>query len=246
MALAAVVFDLDDTLAVTERDRATLLEEATAAVGAPPIAREEYLDAHGRDLGRETREPIFAALLDGREKGSDGTASATPTASTTPAALATAYREAVEGALAPVPGAAALVRELRTEYRVGLLTDGPVAAQEGKLAALGWGDLFEAVVVTGALGAGKPDGHAFRAVLDALGASAAETVHVGDHPTHDVRGAKAAGLLAVQVLAESDEADPAADAAVERDRLAGRLPAVLAGFARAGREQPSGRETGRR
>ncbi|PSP88222.1 HAD family hydrolase [Halobacteriales archaeon QS_4_69_34] len=240
MALAAVVFDLDDTLAVTERDRATLLEEATAAVGAPPIARGEYLDAHGRDLGRETREPIFAALLDGREEGSDGTASATP------ATLATAYREAVEGALAPVPGAAALVRELRTEYRVGLLTDGPVAAQEGKLAALGWADLFEAVVVTGVLDAGKPDGRAFQAVLDALGTSAAETVHVGDHPEHDVRGAKAAGLLAVQVLAESDEADPAANAAVERDRLAGRLPDVLAGFARAGREQPSGRETGRR
>ena len=59
----AVVFDLDYTLAVPERDRATILAEAAQAAGAPPLSREAYLEAHRRNLTRETREPIFADLL---------------------------------------------------------------------------------------------------------------------------------------------------------------------------------------
>lgn len=214
--VAAVGFDLDYTLAVPERDRSTLLADAVEAVDAPDISRDDYLDAHGEYLTAETRAPIFDALLP---------ADADPTATE----LARAYRDAVEEALVPLPGAADLVRDLRADYRVGLLTDGPVRAQYGKLETLGWTELFDAVVVTGDLPAGKPDPRTFAALLDELDAAPPETAYVGDHPEADVRGALDAGLRAVQVVYEGDpDPVPDADAVIERDRLCDDLPGVLA------------------
>ncbi|MFC7046595.1 HAD family hydrolase [Halobacteriaceae archaeon GCM10025711] len=216
MTLTAVAFDLDYTLAVPVRDRAAILADAVDAVGAPDISRAAYRQAHLDSHTHETRAPIFADLLDERDGDVD------------PADLADAYRAAIADALVPVDGAESLVCALRDDYRVGLLTNGPVTAQRDKIETLGWTDLFDATVVTGDLVAGKPDERAFRAVLDELGTAPAETVYVGDEPDVDVAGAKDAGLLAIQVVYEGGpDPDPRADAHVDRDHLADRLPAVL-------------------
>jgi len=213
----AVGFDLDYTLAVTAHPRQALLDEATAAVGTHDISRQAYLDAHATDRATETRAPIFEQVL--RED-----------AEVTPEAVATAYREAIEAALEPVPGAQALIRDLRTDYRVGLLTDGPLVAQQGKLDTLGWTDLFDAVLITGALAAGKPDEGAFKRLCSALDADPGETVYVGDRPEVDVGGAAAAGLRTVQVLYPAGpDPHPDADATVERAELVERLPGMLRG-----------------
>ncbi|MFB6281102.1 MAG: HAD family hydrolase [Haloferacaceae archaeon] len=225
----AVSFDLDDTLAVTRRDRATLLREACEAVGAPVLSREAYLDAHADNLTAETRAATFAALLD--ERGVEGV---------DPAALAAAYRERVNDALVPVPGAAGLLADLRERYRVGLLTNGSVRAQRAKVERLGWTDAFDAVVVTGDLPAGKPDPRAFAAACDALGAAPERTVHVGDDPEADVGGACGAGLRAVHVLGGDDRPDPRAVAHVRRAALADDLPGILRAQ---DRDEGSGRET---
>lgn len=216
----AVGFDLDYTLAVPARDRETLFREALEAVDAPSISRAEYRRAHGADLATETREPIFAALLEDYDADTD------------PAALSGAYRERILDAMVPVPGAEDLVEELRRDYRVGLLTDGPYRAQHSKLEVLGWTDVFDAVVITGTLPAGKPDPRAFAALLDELDAEPATTAYVGDYPEADVVGAKAAGLTAIQVVSDDGpDPHPRADAAVEREALSRELPAVLAGLA---------------
>lgn len=216
MAVSAVAFDLDYTLAVPERDRQTLLDEATSAVGAPRFSREEYLAAHRRNLTGETREPIFEDLLD---EGSD----------VSPAALAKSYHEAITNALVPVAGVETLIETFREDYRVGLLTNGPVRAQRAKLDALGWTGIFDAVVITGTLAAGKPDERAFGALTEALESAPEKTVYVGDHPEADVAGAHAAGLHTVQVT-DNGEAVPEADASVERDVLAARLPELVESF----------------
>lgn len=217
MPIRGVAFDLDYTLTVPTRDRETLLSEAVAAVGAPAISREEYLATHRAHLTDESREPIFSDLLGRRETEAD------------PGALATAYREAVTGALVPVEGVERLLESLREQYRVGLLTNGPARAQRAKLERLGWTDSFDAALVTGELPAGKPDGAAFEALVDALGTEPAETVYVGDDVRDDVGGAADAGLLPVQVLsAEGPPVDPRAVAAVDRGSLSRDLPDLLA------------------
>ena len=217
MPLDAVGFDLDYTLAVPNRDRQTLLDEAVAATDAPRLSREEYLAAHREHLTAETREPIFDALLEGRRTGA------------TAGDLTAAYRERVTESLVPVPGIESLLAALTEEYRVGLLTNGPVVAQTDKVRALGWEDVFDAIVITGALKAGKPRPEAFEALLDELGTVPGRTAYVGDDVEADIAGAAAAGLHPVQVLFPGGpDPDPRAAAHVDRDALPERLFDVLA------------------
>ena len=212
--LRAVAFDLDDTLAVTARDRETLLRRAAERADVrPTFDREDYLAAHRQYSGTESRRPVFEALLDG--DGADA------------GAVTRAYREAVGEALEPVSGAAEAVRGLRERYRVGLLTDGPEETQRDKLRRLGWADAFDVVVVTGAVEAPKPDPAAFEALCEALEADPAEVAYVGDDPERDVAGAADAGLVPIQVLYDGGpEPHPSAAGTVEREALSG-LPAVL-------------------
>lgn len=222
MGLSAVAFDLDYTLAVPARDRQTLLDEATEAVGAPPLTREAYLGAHDDNLTTETRTPIFESLLEGAETEA------------TPTDLAVAYRERVTASLVPVAGVERLVADLRRRYRVGLLTNGPAVAQRDKLTALGWTDAFDVALVTGELDAGKPDIEAFAVLLDALDSAPDETAYVGDDVAADIGGAADAGLLPIQVCFPGGAApDPRAVAHVDRDELADRLPEVLADLSKA-------------
>lgn len=215
--MKAVGFDLDETLATTARDRATILAEASERADGPDLSREEYLQAHAAHSGDASREPVFDALLDDRD--TDATAGE----------LAAAYRTAIEESLEPIPGAVGLLEGLRSEYRVGLLTDGPVDAQRAKLAALGWTDLFDATVVTGALGEPKPDPGAFAALADALDVPVEAVVYVGDHPENDVAGAAAAGMAPVQVRYEGGpDSHRAAVATVRRECLVADLPGIVA------------------
>jgi putative hydrolase of the HAD superfamily len=209
--LRAVAFDLDDTLAVTARDRETLLRRAAERAGVGrPIDREDYLDAHREHSGTESRRPVFDALVDGD-----------------PGPVTRAYREAVGEALEPVPGAVETVVRLGKRYRVGLLTDGPEETQRDKLRRLGWSDAFDAVVVTGAVDAPKPAPEAFEALREALDAERGEIAYVGDDPELDVAGAADAGLVPVQVVYDGGpETHPAAAGTVRREELSG-LPAVL-------------------
>jgi putative hydrolase of the HAD superfamily len=214
MDTGAVAFDLDDTLAVTRVDRATLLTEALREVDAPPRSREAYLQAHAENLTARSREPVFERMFDGEDVDV--------------AAVARAYRDRVNAALEPVPGVEAMLAGLRDRYRLGLLTNGPVVAQRSKLAALGWTDAFDAALVTGELAAGKPEPAAFESLLAELGTEASETVFVGNDVTADVQGAVAAGIDAVQVCyPDGPPRDPDAFAHVDRDELAERLPAIL-------------------
>ncbi|MEF8856333.1 MAG: HAD family hydrolase [Haloplanus sp.] len=214
MDTLAVAFDLDDTLAVTRVDRATLLAEALRDVGAPQRSRAAYLQAHAENLTARSREPVFERLFEDADVDA--------------AAVAAAYRERVNASLEPVPGVEEMLTELRGRYRLGLLTNGPVVAQRSKLEALGWTDTFDAALVTGELAAGKPESAAFESLLAELGTEASETVFVGNDVTADVQGAVAAGIDAVQVCyPEGPARDPDAFAHVDRDELAQRLPAIL-------------------
>ena len=216
MDTVAVAFDLDDTLAVTRVDRATLLAEALREVGAPQRSREAYLQAHAENLTARSREPVFERLF----ADADGIDAA---------AVAEAYRNRVNAALEPVPGVEAMLSDLRKRYRLGLLTNGPVVAQRSKLEALGWTDAFDVALVTGELAAGKPEPAAFESLLAELGTDASATVFVGNDVTADVQGAVAAGIDAVQVCyPDGPGRDPDAFAHVERDELAAELPRILA------------------
>jgi putative hydrolase of the HAD superfamily len=70
------------------------------------------------------------------------------------------------------------------------------------LGKIGIDDMFDGIVSAAMAGAAKPDRPIFDMAVKAGGASAAQTLHVGDHPLCDVHGARGAGLRAVWVNRE--------------------------------------------
>ena len=95
-----------------------------------------------------------------------------------------------------------------------LVTNSSVRAQTAKLAAVDLDGFFTAVVISGELGVAKPDPRIFAAALERLGASASEAWHIGDNPSTDIAGARAAGVTSVWLdrLGRSlDRVDPQPD-----------------------------------
>ena len=83
---------------------------------------------------------------------------------------------------------------LRERYTVIAVTNG-----NANLEKIGIDDLFHGHVSAAMAGAAKPARPIFDAAVEAGGASAEETLHVGDHPLYDVHGAREAGLRTVWV-----------------------------------------------
>jgi putative hydrolase of the HAD superfamily len=91
---------------------------------------------------------------------------------------------------------------LAQTHALALVTNGASCLQREKLTASGLADRFDAVVISGDLGVGKPDRAVFARALQLLQAEAADAVMVGDSLASDVDGATAAGLRAVWVNRE--------------------------------------------
>jgi putative hydrolase of the HAD superfamily len=98
-----------------------------------------------------------------------------------------------------IDGAGPAVHTLSQSRRLGLLTNGPADIPRFKFDGTGLAECFDAVVISGEVGIGKPDPAVFAYALDRLGTTAEETVMVGDSWERDVLGALGAGMSAVWV-----------------------------------------------
>ena len=98
--------------------------------------------------------------------------------------------------------------------KVGLLTDFPLG---DKLRRLGLEGLWDARVEAEQVGYLKPHAEPFRAVLDALGSEAGETLYVGNNYAYDVLGAGAVGMRTAHLTARPQQAS-AADLSFSRYR----------------------------
>lgn len=112
---------------------------------------------------------------------------------------------------------------LGARYTLIAVTNG-----NANLAKIGIEDLFHGHINAAMAGAAKPARTIFDAAVQAGGASAGETLHVGDHPLIDVHGARAAGLRTAWVN-RNDDAWPADYAAPDITvRHVGELIELLA------------------
>jgi putative hydrolase of the HAD superfamily len=89
---------------------------------------------------------------------------------------------------------------LRERFVLVAVTNG-----NADLDKIGIRDLFDGVVSAAMAGAAKPAQPIFDMAVEAGGANAAQTLHVGDHPLYDVHGARNAGLKAVWVNRSGDK-----------------------------------------
>jgi len=88
---------------------------------------------------------------------------------------------------------------LRERFTLIAVTNG-----NANLEKIGIRDLFDGVVSAAMAGAAKPERPIFDMAVTAGGVGAEQTLHVGDHPLYDVRGARNAGLRAVWVNRNGD------------------------------------------
>jgi len=185
----AVLFDLDETL-IHRAIRRFIADQYTryAAVLAPASAEQytsRFLELE--DDGRVAKAVIYPALL--QALGITGVAAGT---------LLADYRAVYPSFTTPNPGALETLRALRAHgLRLGIITNGSGALQNGKIDAIGIRPLLDCVVVSELVGLAKPDPAIFRLAAGQLGVKTEDCVFIGDNPRLDVAGALGAGCGAI-------------------------------------------------
>jgi phosphoglycolate phosphatase len=217
-ALPALVFDLDGTLADTAGDLHLVLQEVLAEVDlpAPPLQAVRGMIGDG------------AKVLIERALAEIGHVPAPGFVDERFARFRARYAQVPCRASRLYPGAAALLRTLRERgHRLGLCTNKPQAATDGLLAALGIARRFAAVIGGDAIPAKKPGPAHLAAVLEAMDATPAAAVMIGDS-RNDLLTARALGVPCILVsfgYTDVPARQLGGDAVI--DRLA-ELPGALA------------------
>jgi putative hydrolase of the HAD superfamily len=197
--LRLITFDLDDTLwevrPVLERAEAEVAEwlsrhcpEVTARFDSLALARRRQALLRQRPelahhISALRREGLREALLECGYAAAEA------------ARLADAAFEVfivARHAVEPFVEVERCLETLEQRYTLGVLTNG-----NADVFRLPLGRFFRFAIRAESLGTSKPDVRAFEAALAAAGVRADEALHVGDHPEHDVAGARRAGFDAV-------------------------------------------------
>ena len=242
MAIAAVLFDLDETLVEEESsvDAAFLAACAIARErhGIDPRALHRAVRERARQLWRGASTIGYCRAIGissweglcGRFLGDDPNLEAlrewTPTYRRQAWAraladhgvedmafaerLAEAFREERRSRHVLFPDTEPTLTDLRRTHRLALVTNGAPDLQREKIRGAKLAPYFDATVVSGEVGVGKPDPRVFTLALDQLSVPPETAVMVGDSLSRDVVGAQQVGLRAVWV--NRSGADPGDDA----------------------------------
>lgn len=188
------LFDADNTLFDYDRaEREALTESLREAI--PGIALHEALAAYREinsgfwqsfEKGRVGLEDLkvgrFRALLD--SLGVEGD----------PALISSRYLANLSTKAYFLPSARRVVEQLSRSARLGLITNGIGLVQRGRLEKSGISPLFSAVIISEEIGAAKPDPRFFKAAIEAMSLPAQALLCIGDSPSSDIAGARAAGI----------------------------------------------------
>ena len=232
----AILLDLDDTILDDSSlvgdcwqqacaEHAARLVPIDAEVVAETIRRTSrwfWGDAERHRTGRleleaSRREVSRLALL---ELGIDDEGLA--------ARIGDGYSRRRDARMAPLPEAIETVQWLRESgVRLALLTNGAGPAQRKKIARFGLSGLFDAILVEGELGYGKPDERVFRDALERLAVEPREAWMIGDNLEWDVAAPQRLGIFAIWIDRRGRGLPP--DSAVRPDRVVPALSALREG-----------------
>ena len=93
-----------------------------------------------------------------------------------------------------VPGTMELLDYLKPKYHLHLITNGFQEVQHTKLSGSGMEPYFETLTVSEEVGVKKPNPEIFEYALRKAGATAEESLMIGDEMDVDIDGARAAGM----------------------------------------------------
>jgi putative hydrolase of the HAD superfamily len=113
--------------------------------------------------------------------------------------LRDAWWSARMGTQTVYPGAHELLDTLRGSYKLALVTNGASDFQRQKIEHTDMGRRFDAIIVAGDIGSGKPNPDPFLAALRALDVTPAQAVMIGNDQARDIAGAQALGIRTIWV-----------------------------------------------
>ena len=209
MPIKAVLFDMFDTIMLIEKDHEFY----------PPSIRRmyRYLNMHGIDVTFEKfesaytseRNKIFAkADLNFDEPHFNVRIAATlnglgytyDVSSPLVCAATGAFCEEFMKYVHIDPDTEATLKVLRKRYKLGVISNFAIPECVVKLLKTsGINDLFDVVVVSGAVNKRKPSEEIFKSTLKLMNLCPEEAVFVGDTIDADIEGAKAVGMRAVYI-----------------------------------------------
>lgn len=102
-------------------------------------------------------------------------------------------------------GAMAALAELGADYRLGMVTNGIPDVQWTKIRATALEPLFDAIVVSGDIGYGKPHPNIYKHALSSLNVTPEETIMVGDNWRRDAIGPQDLGIRGVWISMGRDQ-----------------------------------------
>ena len=231
-----MLIDLDDTLlastAAGRRAMDFLAEQLAAETGLPLARMREALAGASTwfwsDEERRTHARMHQAGARARIVERALELPCSVTAPVDAEALGRRFVAERLRSLEPIADALETVAGLRRRgVRLALVTNGSAADQRAKIGRHAVDRRFDAVLVEGEVGFGKPDPRIFRLALERLDVTAGEAWMVGDDLPWDIAGAQAVGIHGVWA---SDHAATGAtgDGTVQPDRTVGTIAELLA------------------
>lgn len=94
---------------------------------------------------------------------------------------------------------------LRPDYRLAMITNGVPDIQWTKIRAVGIEKYFDAIIISGEHGIGKPNPKVFDLALNAIGVTRDAAVMIGNSLSRDILGAKNADVRAIWVQTDDCE-----------------------------------------
>ena len=198
----AVLFDLDDTLFDHRHCARSALEGVRRLHTCFDRFDDARLEAAHAQILEELHLDVLAGRLDidsarierfRRLYGRAGIEADTPLA----ARAAAMYRDQYILARTPVQGAIPLLAAVREHAQVVIVSNNLLEEQQAKLRHCGLDRYVDVLVVSGEVGASKPDPRIFTTALHRADVAASEAVMVGDSWANDIEGARRIGIAAI-------------------------------------------------
>lgn len=184
--MKGVLFDLDETLVDRRRSLDVYARRLNEAFADAAVASGDLFVAEFRRLdgnGRVPRDEFFgqlASVLFSNVTAAQVKEHFETTAWTQPLLF---------------DGVPELLRSIRAgRWRIGIVTNGGVAAQSAKIENSGLAELIDGSVISAAFGMKKPAPEIFRHLIDRLQIDPVQSWFVGDDPRADIWGAGQVGF----------------------------------------------------
>ncbi|XP_070771936.1 N-acylneuraminate-9-phosphatase [Enoplosus armatus] len=229
-AVKAILFDLDNTLIETSRAGAAAMQKTSellkTTLALDDMTISSICDKFKHKLFHESFDPSAGRSIDDVRVGHwEESIQEAVGGSSTPSLAAQCYhmwKNSRLEVLSLSPEICNLLKQLRSRYKLLLLTNGEAQTQREKVVAVRCEEFFDAIVIGGEHAEQKPFVSIFTLCFNMLEVEAQDCIMVGDSLDTDIQGGFDAGVGATVWISSAGGAVP--DGSVKADYT---IPTVL-------------------